>query len=143
MSTKSEFAKSQLAGGFGCAASVLSTFCEDYDLDTEKAVMLACGLGGGCASGEICGAISGAVLVIGLKYGMKSLEDTEAKAKCHERVVQFIKDFKEKNKSITCNGLLECDTTTDEGFAVYLEKRGTVCPAFVKDSVEILEELGY
>ena len=143
MSEKSEFATSQMAAGFGCAASVLSTFCEDHGLETETALKLATGLGGGCASGEICGAVSGAVLTIGLKYGQDSVENAAAKANCHAHVVEFIEKFKEKNRALTCNALLGCDTTTEEGFAVYLEKRGTVCPALVKDSVEILEELGY
>ena len=132
-----------MAAGFGCAASVLSTFCEGYDLEQETALKLACGLGGGCAMGEICGAVSGAILVIGLKHGQDSVENSAAKANCHARVVQFIDKFKEKNNALTCNALLGCDTTTDEGFAIYLEKRGTVCPALVRDAVEILEELEY
>ena len=143
MSSKSDFAKSQLASGFGCAASILSTFCEGYGLDAKVAVKLACGLGGGCAVGEVCGAVSGAVLVVSLKYGAETAGDAGAKSNCHDHVVQFHDKFKEKNGALTCRDLLGCDPTTEEGHAVYLEKRGTVCPALVKSSAEILEELGY
>ena len=143
MDSKSEFATTQLAGGLGCAASVLLSFCEDYGLDSKKAARLACGLGGGCASGEICGAVSGAILVVGLKFGQETAEDMDAKTECRSHVKRFIEIFRENNNALTCRDLLGCDHTTEEGFAVYLEKRGTVCPALVKSAVEILEELGY
>ena len=143
MQTKSEFAASQLAAGFGCAASVFSSFCEDYDLDVETALMLSCGLGGGCASGEICGAASGAILVVGLKYGQETAADMDAKANCRKHVEQFVEKFKEKNNALTCRDLLGSDPSTEEGHAIYLEKRGTVCPAAVKSAAETLVELGY
>ena len=143
MQSKSDFAAAQLAGGFGCAASVLLAFHDDYDLDTDTAARLACGLGGGCASGEICGAVSGAVLVVGLKYGQESAGDSGSKANCRARVRQFVERFREDNSALACRDLLGCDPTTEEGHAVYLEKRGTVCPAVVRSAVEILEELEY
>ena len=143
MRSKSEFATTQLAGGLGCAASVLSAFCEDYGLDVKKAAKIACGLGGGCATGEVCGAVTGALLVVGLKFGQETVEDMDAKADCRAHVLNFISKFKETNSALTCRDLLGCDITTEEGFAVYLEKRGTVCPTLVKSAVEILEELGY
>jgi C_GCAxxG_C_C family probable redox protein len=136
-------ASEQLAGGFGCATSVLLAFCDDYDLDSDIAARLSCGLGGGCASGEICGAASGAILVIGLKLGQESAEDASTKANCRTHVVQFLEKFKEQNGALTCRDLLGCDTSTEEGFAIYLEKRETVCFGAVKSAVGILEESGY
>ena len=143
MQSKSDFATSQLAQGFGCAASIFSAFCEDYGLDSKTGAKLACGLGGGCASGEICGAVSGAILVVGLKCGQETAADMDVKADCRARVVQFIEKFKEANNALTCRDLLGCDPTTQEGHAVYLEKRGSVCPAAVKSAAEALVELGY
>ena len=143
MSSNSDIAASRMAGGFGCGTSVLLGFCENYDLDMQTAARLSCGLGGGCASGEICGAVSGAILVIGLKYGQETEEDMSAKANCRAHVVQFIGSFKEKNGALTCRDLLGCDASTEEGYAIYLEKRGIVCTAAVKSAVELLEELGY
>lgn len=143
MSKKSDIAAAHLAGGFGCATSVSLVFCEDYGLDAKKAAKLTCGLGGGCASGEVCGAVSGAVMVIGLKYGQEEAGDAETKAVCRAHVTQFIDKFKEQHKALACRDLLDCDTTTEEGFAIYLQKRGTVCVALVKSAVEILEEQGF
>lgn len=143
MSSKSEFAVSQVSGGFGCATSVLTSFCEDYDLETDTAARLTCGLGGGCALGEICGAVSGSLLVIGLKFGQETVGDAGAKANCRAHVVQFNEKFKENNGALTCRELLDCDPTTEEGHAIYLAKRETVCYGVVRNAVEILEELGY
>jgi len=56
-------------GGHNCAQAVLGAFCEEYGLDTDTALRIARGLGSGVRNAEICGAVSGAVLVIGLKYG--------------------------------------------------------------------------
>lgn len=143
MSTKSEKASAVFATGFGCAASVIQAFCEDYDLETQTAAKLACGFGGGCATGEICGAASGAIMVVGLRHGQSRTGDQEAKSNCHNHVVEFIDRFKKENNALTCRDLLGCDMNTEEGRAVYLVKRETLCPALVKSSASILAELGY
>lgn len=143
MSKKGDAAAANFASGFNCSTSVFTSFCEDYDVDVETAARVACGFGGGCAIGEICGAASGGIMVIGLKFGQESLENQGAKANCHAHVVQFLEKFKEKNSTVVCGELLGCDPTTEEGQAIYLAKRGTVCPPLVRGSAEILEELGY
>ena len=143
MSTKGDIAKARFASGFNCSTSVFTSFCEDYDLDEETAAKIACGLGGGCSSGEICGAVSGAVMVIGLKYGQESKENQGAKTNCYAHVDEFIDSFKEKQHVLTCRDLLGADPKTEEGHAVYLEKKVTICPGLVKCSADILEELGY
>lgn len=143
MYTKSEIAEANIAGGFTCSTSVLLAFCEDYDLEADTAARLSCGFGGGCSSGEICGAASGAIMVIGLKHGQETAEDKAAKANCKSHVTQFIDEFKKEAGALTCRDLLGCDTSTEEGFAIYLEKRETVCFGAVKTAASILEESGY
>ena len=143
MSSKGDAATARFASGFNCSTSVFTTYCEDYDLDEETAAKIACGFGGGCATGEICGAVSGAIMVVGLKHGQESPEDQGAKTNCHAHVVEFLDRFKERKNAVTCRDLLECDPTTEEGRAIYLAKRGTVCPGLVRCSAELLEELGY
>jgi len=140
--TKKENAAELFHGGFNCAASVLASFCEDYDLDTELALKLACGLGGGFQSGEICGAVSAAILVVGLKYGQYVMEDLAAKANCRARASQIIEGFREKHGALTCRDLLGCDITTVEGRETALEKK-PFCAGLVGSAVELLEELGY
>lgn len=59
--------------------------------------------------GEVCGAVSGAILVIGLKYGQADIENKAAKATCYAKTIEFTKLFKERNGSIICKDLLGCD----------------------------------
>ncbi|MEA5144351.1 MAG: C-GCAxxG-C-C family protein [Oscillibacter sp.] len=64
--------------GFNCSQAILSTYCEEFGLDKKTALQLSCGLGAGMGRlGETCGAVSGAYLLIGLKYGKFSKEDVE------------------------------------------------------------------
>ena len=70
MKNKGETAVAMMAGGWNCAQSVLGVFCEDCGLDRETAMKLASGFGAGMArKQEVCGAVSGAIMVIGLKHG--------------------------------------------------------------------------
>ena len=64
-----ENAKEMFAEGYNCSQSVLSAFSKKYGMSKDQSLSIACGLGGGMRIGEICGAVSGAVLVIGLRYG--------------------------------------------------------------------------
>ena len=139
--TKSETAAHYFNGGFNCAAAVISGFCEDYDLDTELAVKLACGLGGGFGTGEICGAASAAVLVVGLKYGQNIHGDVGTKMNCYAKTTQLLDAFKEKYGAITCRDLLSSLAELEEDEA--MSERRRLCTGYVKDAVEILEELGY
>ena len=145
MKTKSEKAAAYFENGFNCAQSVFSTFCERYGLDEESALKIASGLGGGFRSGEICGAVSGAVLVVGLKYGQSIADDLDVKRNCNAKAEEFIQVFRERNGSIVCRELLGCDLSTEEGRAQ--AKRDnlfrTICDEKVRNAVDLLDELGY
>lgn len=93
--------------------------------------------------GETCGAVTGAFMVIGLKYGATLGEDKASKEKTHQVVREFAEKFASRNGSIACKELLGCDLSTPEGNAQAKEKNlfYTVCPKFVKDAAEILEEI--
>jgi C_GCAxxG_C_C family probable redox protein len=145
MGTKSEIAVQLFANGFNCSQSVLAVFCEKYGLSGELALKAACGFGGGMRCGEICGAVTGAVMVIGLKYGQYLAEDKESKKTCYSETVKFTNLFKETNGSIICHDLLGCDISTKEGME---EAQGkglftTTCVDMVVSAVNILESLGY
>lgn len=143
MQSKSDIAAGYLDEGFSCSTSILLTFRNDDELDAETAARISCGFGGGCSSGELCGAAVGGVMVIGLKHGQESGSDTGAKANCRAHVIKFIGDFKEKNGALTCRDLLDCDPTTEEGHAIYLAKRATVCYGAVRNAADILADAGY
>jgi len=145
MKNKRDIATDTFATGINCAASVFSTFCEDYGLPLDTALKLACGLGGGCRAGEVCGAVSGAVLVVGLKHGQLLGEDKETKALCSGKTAEFIVAFKARQPALTCRDLLGVDVSTitpEEAAEMFKDKRH-ICISAVADAAEILEELGY
>lgn len=131
--------------GFNCAQSVLAAFCDKYKLNTDPALKLACGFGGGIRSGEVCGAASGALMVIGLKYGQLEAGDEATKKYCHARVRDFMDRFRADNGSILCRDLLGCDVATEEGRA-HADRHGLIkktCPQLVENAVQILDDFGY
>jgi len=130
--------------GFNCAQSVLSTFGVRYGLDVDQALRVAGGFGGGMARlGETCGAVTGAMMVIGLLYGKTRQKDDAAKEKTYRVVHQFVDQFTDRNGSIFCRELLGCDISTAEGSQqardAHLYK--TLCPLYVRFSAEILQNL--
>jgi len=139
---KTELAIELFTGGFNCATSVLLSFCEEYGLEPETAAKLACGLGGGCVVGEICGAASGAVLVIGLKHGQSTYDDLAAKTDCYEKTKQLTESFAERNGYLTCRELLEHNNVAEKTPEIAPLKKA-FCTGVVKNAVEILEQLGY
>ena len=145
MQEKAKQAAEIFGSGFNCAQSVLAVFCEDYGLSQKEALLVASGFGAGLRSGEVCGAVTGAVMVIGLKYGQNKAEDKESKQKCNEAAEEFIRAFKGRNKSIICRDIIGCDLSTTQGRQLATEKNlfQTVCSDMVKSAVELLCELGY
>lgn len=143
MSSRSEYAAARFGEGFTCATSVLTAFCEDYDLDTDIASQLSCGLGGGCGLGGICGAASGAILVVGLKYGQYSSADKASKTNCKAHRGEFMERFKQAHNAVDCRDLLGLDIADEEAYAAAADRIKRVCTVLIKSAVEILEELGY
>jgi len=130
--------------GLNCAQAVISIYAEKFKLDHEVALKLTCGFGAGMARmQEMCGAVTGAVMVIGLAVGEQKIDYADRKEKVYAKITEFIKHFKEKNKFIKCSELLKCDINTEEGkyFFDVNELHDNVCMKCVKDAVLILDDL--
>ena len=130
--------------GFSCSQAILSAFSTQFDLDKEIALKLATAFGGGIGRmGKTCGAVTGALMVIGLKYGRIKIEDLEAKERVYDLVDQFVKKFIILNGSIECKELLGCDISIPDGRQVALEKNffKEICPKFVRDAAQILNQI--
>jgi C_GCAxxG_C_C family probable redox protein len=115
-------------------------------LDRESALRIAGGFGGGMGRlGEVCGAVSGAFMVIGLKYGKShpDNDESETKEKAYALVYEFADRFRAHHGSILCRELLGCDISTPEGQAQAREKGmfSNLCPKLVQNAVEILEQM--
>lgn len=144
--SKVERAVSCFKGGFLCSQALLSTYGPELGLDRETALKVSEVFGGGIARlGKICGAVNGAIMVIGLKHGHSKLEDgqdrEQARVKTFGLVRDFVNQFKSRNGSIICKDLIKCDISTPEGIQSARENKifATICPKFVKDAAEIIE----
>jgi C_GCAxxG_C_C family probable redox protein len=130
--------------GFSCSQAVFAAFADDFGMDTELAFRVAAGFGGGMGRlGETCGTVTGAVMVIGMKYGAVQADDPAAKERTYAAVQDFVRQFKERHACTECRELLECDLGTPEGLARFQAEhlKETRCVRFVEDAVEILERL--
>ena len=142
--TNVEDALSLFKKGFRCSQAILSTYGIQFGLDQELALKLASPFGAGMGSlGNTCGAVTGAFMVIGLKYGNSKVGEMKKKEKAYEITKEFVEKFKSRNGTIMCKDLLNCDISTFEGRNKAIEEKLfiEICPKFVRDSAEILEEL--
>ena len=139
-----ENAVSLFKKGFRCSQAILSTYGTQFNLDREVALKLASPFGAGMGSlGNTCGAVTSAFMVLGLKYGNSKVGQIKKKEKAYEVAKEFVNRFKSRNGTIICRELLDCDISTSEGRNKAIEDQLfiKVCPKFVEDSAEILEEL--
>ena len=140
-----ERAKELFLGGYNCSQAVLLAFDDVTNLDEKTAAALASSFGGGMGRmREVCGAVSGALMVLGLAKGYTSPKDNEMKKEHYALVQEFAKRFKAENGSIICRELLEGVKTTaggapEERTQTYYKKRP--CPELVWEAARITEEL--
>ena len=129
---------------FNCAQSVIATCGPELGLDRESALRVAGGFGGGMGClGEVCGAVTGAFMAIGLKYSKVQDGENEKRDRGYALVRQFAEEFAARNGSIICKELLGYDLSTPEGLAQAREKGlfSDLCPKLVQSAVEILEQM--
>jgi len=144
METKVEMAVNVFNNGFNCAQAVLTSHCEEYGLSNDIAKKISCGFGGGMGhSNEVCGAVSGAIMLIGLKYGKNKESDNEAKDKTYSFVKNFINAFIKEYGTINCTELLKYDLSKEDEMLNARESGifKKVCPLLVKRSVELVEDI--
>ena len=128
---------------FNCSQGVFTTYAIEHGIDEKLALKLATNFGGGARKGEMCGAVSGALMVLGLLYGHSESEDPDTKAKAYAMSEEYMNRFIRKNGSVVCRELLGYDLSKPEEKAVILEKDlfRTFCPDMIRSAVEILDEL--
>ena len=129
---------------FTCSSAVFSAFSDELGLDPDTAKKIACGFGAGISkSGNICGAVTGAIMVIGLKYGKTTQGDDAATEKTRALVQKFLQEFKKRHGSINCTELLGYNLGKPEEFAQARDNKQfvTKCPELVGDAAAILEQI--
>ena len=136
--THKEKAVQYYQDGYLCSQSVLTAYAEEYGLTEELAMKLGTCLGAGMRKGEVCGACTGALMVLGLMH-----DDPKNRNTAYENTKQFLNDFRDVNGSYLCNDLLGCDVRTPEGVQYARDHHlfTEFCPKMVASAVEILEKI--
>lgn len=137
---RSKLAVSHFKEGLSCSQAMLLTYGQELGIDKAAALKISAPFGGGMARmGEVCGAVTGAFMVIGLKHAVSK----EAKEKLYALVNEFAEKFKSRNGSILCRELLGYNIGTPQGMKAVKEKGliDTLCPKLVEAAAEILEEI--
>ncbi len=132
------------AKGVSCAPAVLAAVAPRLGLDGDQAARLACCFGGGMiGSGQTCGAVTGAMMALGLAHGAGTTPDPARKQVAYDKTAELWKRFSERHGSISCREILGADLSTPEGRAK-AQAAGlfrTKCPEVVRDAAEILVSL--
>ena len=142
MSFKDE-ARENFENHYNCAQSVFAPFAKRFGMDEDLALKLATPFGGGMGhNSQVCGAVSGGLLVIGLVSGI-DVYDAEKKEACYALAREFQNRFVELHGDLTCPGLLGLDINDPEQLAEVREENlfHTLCPVFVADAARIVGEL--
>lgn len=131
------------AEGFNCAQSVVASLCEEFGVDRMTAYRFAGAFGSGIGHlGATCGAVTGAVMLIGLAHGKEDPRNETGKAKSQELATEFFARFREKMGCLGCSEILGGDINTPEG-QKYIEENGTRsrCDEAIRAAAEIVREL--
>jgi C_GCAxxG_C_C family probable redox protein len=142
--TKTDDAVTMFCDGLSCSQAVLSTFGAERGLDTELALKVATGFGGGMGrQGHTCGAVTGAIMVIGLDLGSARPGDEQSKEATYQAVKEFMARFEQECGSSVCKELLGCDISSPAGYAQARREDlfNIKCTGYVGRAMEILEEI--
>ena len=138
-----EKAVSLFGGDCNCAQAVLGAYADELEVPPDLACRIACGFGGGMRRADTCGAVTGALMVIGLKHGPARCGDEEDKDLACRLAAEFQQSFASRHGSTICRELLGCDVSTEEGHNQAKEQGlfDRRCPGYVRDAAVILQEL--
>ena len=129
--------------GCACSQAIAATYGPPLGLARDQAARIAAPFAGGMRMAETCGAVTGGLMMLGLRYCTEDCQTPAGRQKIATVADDFIAAFRQRNGSVACKALLGCDISTPEGMAA--AKNGnlfkTACPKLVQDAAEILEEM--
>lgn len=141
---RSEQAKEHFLSGYNCAQSVVLSFADDLKFSKELALKMSAGFGGGMGKlQETCGAVTGAIMVLGLLKGEEVNNNDELKSEAYSSVKELSREFTTAYNTTSCRELIACDFNTPEGAAKFKEEKvmENVCAGCVAKAVEIVESI--
>jgi C_GCAxxG_C_C family probable redox protein len=137
-------AESSFRSGFNCAQAVLTSFADRFDTDKETLFKISNGFGGGMGrKQEVCGAVTGAILAIGLLHGRGEIDSVEKQETTYRKVRELIDAFTKEFGTITCSELLPgCNLLTEDGQKMFREQGlKENCCTYVRRANEITQEI--
>lgn len=141
---RTELAVEYFMSGYNCSQSIFAAYCDLFGISAEQGLLIAAGLGAGVGRmREVCGAITGSAMILGLKYGSQNPADTAAKTEMYKNIQKFANEFKDIHSTVICRELLgnvsaSKGSMPDKRTMEYYEKRP--CAQIVKDAAVILEK---
>lgn len=131
--------------GFNCSQSVLTSFADETGLTEDDSLKVACAFGAGMGRQQLtCGAVTGAMMAISMKYG-KGLNDEDSKKKAsYEKIVVLFDEFKKLHGSTTCRDLVNnLDMNKEEDHQKMIAEKifETKCRRYIEDAVAITEKI--
>ncbi|MBN2432426.1 MAG: C_GCAxxG_C_C family protein [Acidobacteria bacterium] len=142
--SKAEAALAMMQRYGSCCTGVLAAYAAECGLAEDLAAGLGRGMAGGIGGlGHVCGAVSGAALVIGLKTtNQDNILDRADGFTTMARVSEFIDRFRARHATILCRELIGCEIRTPEqSMAAMKANVFANCPGYVESAVAILEEM--
>ncbi|MDR3268096.1 MAG: C-GCAxxG-C-C family protein [Tannerella sp.] len=135
-----EFVLEQFSQGFDCSQIVLAEVAENNGLDAVTARRVSACFGGGMWCAGCCGALTGALMAVGLKYGHAVPQETDKKDRALTVMGQLRKKFVEKYRSTECKDILGHDLSIPEEMQQILDKGliAGVCPGVICSTVDML-----
>ncbi len=139
---KREIAIENFKLGYNCAQSVVLAFQDEIKVDKEFLLKMASPFGAGIASlRDVCGAVSGMIIVFGILYGYDQPKNLQVKTEVYNNARSLIEQFKIKMNSHICRDLIAVSEQTlqpHERDASYYSKRKS-CIECVGSAAEIIE----
>ncbi len=109
--------------GFNCAESVLLGLCDYLKVENPFVPRIATGFGGGIGhTGNICGAITGAIMAFGIRFGRENPQDKDTRDKLYLLVASFLKDVEDNLGCLDCFSLIGVRLDTEDGLRKYREE---------------------
>jgi len=130
--------------GYTCTQSILASFAARYGLQKSLAFRIGEPFGAGTScTNDMCGSVTGAIMVLGLQYGSASSDDLAARSYTYRCIHELIRRFKDVHGSIQCTDLLGYDLSDPQQLQQVWEKGlfMQLCPILVRDAAQILAEM--
>lgn len=136
-------AKDAFGAGYNCAQSVAIAYSPGYGVPSATMARIATAFGGGVSrSDSICGAVSGALMILGLHLGTDNQPDSTAKAKTYALGEEFVAEFTKRYGSVQCTSLVGYNLSVAKERKAASESGAfqTICSKVVENACELLEE---